>query len=144
MDEEKKVIEFALDFIMEFLKCDSGTYFSVNENKKILTFDIVKGPSKDVITGVSFKYEGIAGWCAENKRNIIVRDVSKNPEFTYKVDYATGYKTRSIIAVSLTNKDKIKGVFEFINPLEKNFFDNEDLELIELIVNIISLKINWN
>ena len=141
---EREMLDFTLSFIMSLINCESATYFSVNDKKGVLTFEIVKGVCQDVLEGVSFKYEGVCGWCAKHKKNMIVKDTSKNPEFTKKLDYATKYNTRSIVCVVLVNKDKLKGVFEFVNPIEKDFFDNDDLNIAELFVNILSLKIDWD
>jgi|YNPMSStandDraft_1061717.scaffolds.fasta_scaffold00403_7 GAF domain-containing protein len=142
--EEREIIEFTLDYVMEILKSESATYFSANDNKKILTFEIVRGPNNDILLGVSFSYEGVVGWCARHKKNIIVKNVDENPEFTKKVDYVTKNKTKSIISLVLINGEKLKGVFEFINSKDKDFFTDEDFKIAETLVNISSLKIGWN
>lgn len=141
INDEKEIITRFLDYGISVLNCDSGTFFTVNEAKKTITFDIVRGKNSEELSGISFGYTGIVGWCAQTKKDILVKDTSNNPVFTKKVDYATKYLTKSVIALNIGYSNDIFGIIEFINPKDKESFDDNDFELIKLISNSVSYKI---
>jgi sigma-B regulation protein RsbU (phosphoserine phosphatase) len=60
--------------------------------------------------------EGIAGWVAEKKEPLVIEDVSKDGRFYQGADRATGFTTRSMIAVPLMGRSGLIGVAEIINP----------------------------
>ncbi|MEF3279397.1 MAG: GAF domain-containing protein [Elusimicrobiota bacterium] len=141
LNNEREIVTKFLDYGINVLQCESGSFFAVNENKKTLTFDIVRGASSEELSGISFKYTGIVGWCAQTKKDILVKDVNNNPVFTKKIDYATQYKTKSVIAITIGYGRDLFGIVEFINPKNKNFFDETDFDLIKLISYCVSHKI---
>ncbi|MFA6434421.1 MAG: GAF domain-containing protein [Elusimicrobiales bacterium] len=113
--------------------CHAATYFEADEAKRTLTFRKSIGPVGADLTGVSFGYQGIAGWCAENRKPILVNDAETDPRFTGKVDHSTRFKTKSVLAVPAVSGGKLLGVVEFLNPAEGAFLA-ADLELAAMIV----------
>jgi len=101
--------------------CEAATYFEAEEKQKTLTFKQSIGPVGGDIVGVSFGYQGIAGWCAENRKSILVDDVARDTRFTKKVDHITGFSTKSVIAVPALASGRLLGVVEFINALAGSF-----------------------
>lgn len=139
-DEKSTVVKF-LDHGIRLLNCESGTFFTVNETKRTITFDVVRGEKSEDLTGVSFGYTGIVGWSAEMKKDLLVRDVMSNPEFSKKVDYATKYVTRSVISIIIGYGRDILGIVEFVNPVSKKFFDDDDFNLIKILAYPVSYKV---
>ncbi len=123
---EIEIWSYALNTVSKAIRAQSATYFSADEERKFLTFETVIGPKSEELKGISFSYEGAAGWCAGQKKAVLIKDVSNNPLFTVKVDYASGYKTKSIIALPCFCASKLSGVAEFINPAEKDSFEEKD------------------
>ncbi len=75
------------------LKLQSGYAFEQNDQRRIIKIGA-----------------GIAGQCAENGKEIIIKDVS--PE-NISISYATGeMKPRNIIAIPLSQSNKVNGVIE--------------------------------
>jgi sigma-B regulation protein RsbU (phosphoserine phosphatase) len=85
--------------------------------------------------------EGIAGWVAQSGQPLIVPDVSKDTRFYSGSDEATGFKTRSILAVPLKVKDRIIGVAEVLNPLHDKSFTEDDLDLFSTFSRQVALAI---
>ena len=119
------------------LGCDAATYFETEETQKTLTFKQSLGPVGDDIIGVSFGYQGIAGWCAENRKPILVGDTETDPRFTRKVDHMTGFKTRNVLAVPAVSGGKLLGVVEFINSAA-GVFTEQDLQMVAMITNCVA------
>ena len=57
-------------------------------------------------------------------------------------DQATGYETRSLMAVPLINKDRLIGVAEVLNPLRKAAFDQNDLDLFQAFCSQVAVALD--
>ncbi|HOW90401.1 MAG TPA: GAF domain-containing protein [Elusimicrobiales bacterium] len=108
---------------------EAATYFEAEEKQKTLTFRRSMGPVGSDIVGMSFGYQGIAGWCAENRKPILVADAGSDPRFTKKVDMLSGFVTKSVMAVPALAGGRLLGVAEFINRAAGGAFGEEDLRL---------------
>jgi HD-GYP domain-containing protein (c-di-GMP phosphodiesterase class II) len=73
---------------------------------------------------------GIAGAVATAGRPLRIADAHADPRFDAEVDRATGYRTRSILAVPMWNtRGEVVGVLEALNRKDGEFTD-EDQELL--------------
>ena len=75
--------------------------------------------------------QGIAGWVLENKTSALVKDAYADPRFYQGVDKKTGFRTRSILCVPLSRNQHEIGVLQVLNPVEKESFDENDVEAFE-------------
>ncbi len=94
-----------------------------------LYFEAVTGSKSEEIKRLVVPPDSLAGWVAREGRPQIVNDVSRDKRFFAKSYETTGFHTRSMIAVPLKLKDKIIGVLEAINRLDRSPFVEEDIEL---------------
>lgn len=131
--DEKEIISFYLAYIKNILNCDGATFFTYNPKKKILTFEIVEGKLKEELEGISFPLSGIAGWVFENRKDILVKKTSESPFFTNKIDRVTEYKTKSVICILLEWDDEVYGACEFLNPVLKDEFDEDDFKKAQIL-----------
>jgi sigma-B regulation protein RsbU (phosphoserine phosphatase) len=81
--------------------------------------------------------QGIAGWVAENKRPLVIDDVSKDSRFFGGADRLTGFTTKKLIAVPLIGRGGLIGVAEIINPGRKDY----DMEMFELLCKQFAISI---
>ncbi|OGS50474.1 MAG: hypothetical protein A3J79_11145 [Elusimicrobia bacterium RIFOXYB2_FULL_62_6] len=125
LQSEDEIWEYLIRKAAAAVGCHAATIFEVDEAKKMLSFKKSLGPVGSELEGVSFGYQGIVGWCAENKRAILVNDTENDPRFTKKVDYGTGFKTKNIIAVPALFGGKLLAVVEFINSVNGKFTEEE-------------------
>ena len=117
-----------------------STYFESDNRKKTLLVKSSIGPVAADIKGVCFGYEGIVGWCAESKKTVLVNDVEKDGRFSKKMDFGSGFKTNSILAVPCIVNGELLGVVEFINCLNGEFSE-EDLAVADILVSFTSQKV---
>ncbi len=129
---EDELWDYLIKKASSVIGCQAATYLEADEAKRTLTFKQCIGPVSANLMGVSFGYQGIAGWCAETRKPILVNDVEADLRFTNKVDYGTGFKTRDILAVPAVAGGKLLGVVEFIN-CSQGTFSAQDLELASII-----------
>jgi len=73
---------------------------------------------------------GIAGAVAQSGRTVRLADAYADPRFNPQVDHATGYRTRSILCVPMTNTHgEVVGVIQALNRRD-GAFGAEDEELL--------------
>lgn len=73
----------------------------------------------------------IAGWVLEHRKSALVADAYADPRFYKEADRRTGFRTRSILCVPLVRNQKEIGVLQVLNPMEKEAFDEIDMEALE-------------
>ena len=107
-----------------------------------LKFIHATGQGADVIRGMRLeKGQGVAGWVAEQGIPILIEDARNDPRFHPGVDKATGFVTRSIIAVPLLTRGKVYGVVELINKLDESPFTDRDLLVLRTIADFGAIAI---
>ena len=85
--------------------------------------------------------EGIAGWVAENREPVIIKDAQKDPRFSKRADKKTGFSTRTMLCVPLIHRHDLLGVLNVLNSMEKPFFEEQDLGLLESFADLAAVAI---
>jgi PAS domain S-box-containing protein len=76
--------------------------------------------------------QGIAGWAAQNKKSVLVSQVSNDARFSAEIDAQIDFHTHSLLAVPLQVRNTVIGVLEVVNKLDGNF-NADDQALIETL-----------
>lgn len=76
--------------------------------------------------------EGIAGAAARSRRSVNVADVQSDLRFYPKADSLSTFKTHSILAVPMVDKDNLMGVVEVLNKVGGGGFSQTDQYVMEL------------
>lgn len=84
------------------------------------------------------KGRGVAGAVFENKDSINIKDPKNDPRHYGKVDEKTGFQTRAMVTVPLLSGDQCLGVVQVLNPIGRDFFDDDDLNLFEGFAGLIA------
>jgi len=119
-------LERVLTTVMEetalVLKTEAGSLLLLDEESSELVFKAAVGPRSEEMKGLRLPLgRGIAGWVAREGQPLLVPDVREDPRFYSGIDEATGFVTRSVLAVPLKVKGKVIGVIEAVNKTEGNF-----------------------
>lgn len=119
-------LEQVLTTVMEetalVLKTEAGSILLLDEESSELVFEAAVGPRSEKMKGLRFPLgQGIAGWVAREGQPLLVPDVGEDPRFYSDIDGATGFVTRSVLAVPLKVKGKVIGVIEAVNKTEGDF-----------------------
>lgn len=143
--EIDEVLDRIMDIILKVMQTDAGTLMLIDELEKCLIFKITKGEKADAIKGYKLKLgEGIAGWVAQTGKPAMIPDVSKEPRFKPEIDEEIKYKTYNILCMPMKVKDRIIGVVEVINKLDKEPFSMDDSDLLTALANQSALVIENN
>jgi putative methionine-R-sulfoxide reductase with GAF domain len=120
------------------MRCETSTVYLVDDQTNELYFHIVSG---DPNVGAKLQEirlpmgTGLAGWCAQNNKPVIVPDTEKDPRFFKGADKKSGFVTRSMICVPMRLKDKVVGVLQVLNRTGDIPFNDHDLETLENVAN---------
>jgi len=126
-----RLLNIMADYAKDLLQADRCSIFLYDEDKDELWTQVAHGISQIRIPST----RGIVGYAALSKEIQVVVDAYNDFRFHKDVDIATGYHTKTIIAVPLINaQEEVIGVFQALNKKD-GLFTRLDVELLLLISN---------
>ena len=121
---------------------NDGSLLLQDEATGELVFVVVRGQARTQLTGYRLpRGQGIAGWVAENKKPILVRDARQDPRFSSQVDEGFDFQTTSLACVPLVDRNRVLGVIEAVNKTKEREFTPEDHDLLKLVAQLATLAI---
>jgi len=137
-----------LDLTKEVMNAEAASLMLYNPKLNKLEFasikDDVAGDGVQDILKSSVKLsmgEGIAGWVAQNRESVIIKDAQMDPRFSKRADKKTGFSTRTMLCVPLIHRQELLGVLNVLNSKDKPFFAEEDLGLLESFADLAAVAI---
>ncbi|MBI5804499.1 diguanylate cyclase [candidate division TA06 bacterium] len=138
----KEVLDIVMSKIKDLIKAEAWSILMLDEASQELVFEVALGEKGDQIREMRLALgQGVAGWVAQHGEPVIVPDVSNDQRFFKGLDNKTGFKTRSIIATPLISRGRLIGVFEIINKLGPEPFNQKDLELLQTLTDHAAIAI---
>jgi adenylate cyclase len=115
----------------EALHCDSGSFFVFDHETEELWSMAARGMEvKEIRLPMR---AGLAGAVACEGEVVNVADAYHDARFNPEFDYKIGYRTRSVLCVSVHDREgRVIGVTQAINKLQ-GVFDAEDVDLLRAI-----------
>ena len=119
-----------VDAATSLLDCERATVFLYDEPRDELCSRIATGIDDSPISEIRFPASrGIAGDVAKTGRLVNLPDAYADPRFNQDFDRASGFRTRSMLAVRLTDHDDAAvGVLQLLNK-RGGAFDRRDEEI---------------
>jgi len=116
----------------------------VNEEAEALEFKVAFGPSDQNLVGKMFPYDqGIAGYVFMTGNPIATSNVHEDKRFNQDFAKSTGYVPQSILATPLLSTDeRVIGVMEVLDKLDKSTFDMQDMELMGIFAQQAAMAID--
>ncbi|NDH86171.1 GAF domain-containing protein [bacterium] len=84
------------------------------------------------------KGQGIVGTAMAEKKTIRVDEVEKDARFYSKADEKTGWKTKALLAAPLVDGEECVGVIEFLNPIGRPTFTDQDEQMVEYFAGLVA------
>ena len=126
-----KLFDTILQQVQEVMDVENCSLMAYNPTKKVLTLDAAIGLPSNMVGKIEVKAgEGIAGWVAQNRKPVLLKDISKDDRFSKKQG-RLDYKTRSVLSVPiLLHDDRLLGVLNVNNKRNGDAFLEDDLNLL--------------
>jgi len=137
-----KLLEMIVDGAREFTHADAGTLYIVDEENKVLNFEIIQNDTLNIRIGgansgkvelpaVPLEVDGqpnrsnVSSFCAITGEIVNIPDVYETKEFDFtgprKYDEQTGYRSQSMLVIPLKNHENdIIGVLQLLNAKDSD------------------------
>lgn len=139
------LLDRAMDLVTEIAPSEAGSLLLLSPSRATLRFSVVKGSATPKLENSELPVgQGIAGWVAKTGIPLIVNDVEHEPKWKREIADKIGYSTRNILCAPLKNRSEVIGVIELVNKLRGEDYDDDDLEIIELLGGHLSTLIENN
>ena len=128
--------------MMDYMDAEAASIFLLENNDTDLVCRACAGPIK--LIGLRLDADqGIVGRTVQDNQPQMVRDVSKDPNFTAQVDEQTGFTTRSILCAPLAVKNHKIGAIELVNKkTEDGLFAVNDEYILTALASSAALSIH--
>ncbi|MDP6182385.1 MAG: SpoIIE family protein phosphatase [Gammaproteobacteria bacterium] len=138
----EETLQNAIDQIIVYLNAEAASIFLLEDDDSALICRKCAGPVD--VTGLRLlPDQGIVGETVSQNAAQIVRDVSKNENFSAVVDEDTGFITRSIMCAPLTVRGRCIGALELINKRSGDrLFAASDMHLATAVASAAALAIH--
>ncbi len=119
-----------MESVKSVFKTESCSILLVDKVRNDLYFHLIAGEKEEEISKIRVPMgKGIAGTVAISREPMIIND-AQNDDRVYKVvDKSSGFVTRNILAAPLVAGDETVGVIEAINTIDRNNFNETDINL---------------
>lgn len=126
-----KILSILLELAVKNLKASRGTIYLLDQNKKELWSQVLKGDKRIEIRLPLGK--GIAGTVAKTGKTINLKDVYKDKRFHKGVDEESGFISKTMLCAPMKDKcGNIIGVFQILNKRKGWFTKNDEQFLTSL------------
>ncbi len=138
----EETLQNALERFLEYLHAEADSIFLLENDDTELVCRGCAGPVD--ITGLRLPADaGIVGKTVTSRSCQIVKDVSKDPNFSQNVDEGTGFITRSILCAPLMVNERCIGCLELINKKTGDgLFEERDKHLMMALAAAAALAIH--
>ncbi len=132
----------ALSSIASHVGAEAGSLWILDEEANELACMACVGPNP--ITGMKLPAtEGIVGKSVRENVCQTIFDVSQSPDFSQKMDDASGLVTRSILCAPMSFSDQVVGALELINKRTSDgHFSEADAEVLQVLASSAGLAIS--
>lgn len=111
--------------VCRVLDADRCSVFIIDQSKSELWTTIALGMEEKTLRLPLG--QGVSGLVAKTGKTINLKDAYKDPRFKEDLDRINNYKTRSVLAIPLKNREgQVSGVFEVVNKIRGTFTEEDE------------------
>ncbi len=125
-----ELLSAIIEVVTPLLNAETSSLLLLDRETNELTFEVATGDSGEAVRELRVPADqGIVGWVLQHNDVALVADVATDQRFYRQIDTASGFQTRSVLAVPLAIRDEPIGVLEVINKRDPAGFSARDQEL---------------
>jgi putative nucleotidyltransferase with HDIG domain len=141
-DKEERIITYLMRTVHNALNASAVSLLLVDNLTQDLYFMFATGPTNQQLNRLNCgRFSDVAGWVLQKCKPIVVNNPGKNADFYSRMDNATGFKTKVVVAVPMVFEGKVKGVIEALNKQDDTNFTQADLNTLIDIMNMAAITI---
>ena len=146
IDEKTNVLRL-LDKVLQLslisINSENGSLLVVDEETKELVFVVVHGMVRESLHGHRIPAgEGVAGWVAETGESVVLDNARQDPRFSFAVDQAFDFYTRSLICVPIVYNERVLGVIQALNKMGDESFEQADIALLGVVAQMAAVAMH--
>lgn len=116
-----------VDTIASAVGVEAATYYDYQPKKRHIVPRVAIGPNAKELCGTPVDIRtGLCGWVAMYAEPLIVHEAYKDKRFLREVDEVTGFKTRNVLCIPISDRGELIGVLQLLNR-KAGTFDARDL-----------------
>ncbi|MFZ5450377.1 MAG: diguanylate cyclase [Thermodesulfobacteriota bacterium] len=139
----ESLLTAVLERIKALIPARNWSLLLVDRQTQELYFAVVVGVDPESLKGLRLQPgEGVAGAVVTGGKPICIQDVSQDHRFSSRADLATGFDTRSIIALPLLVRGEVIGVFEVVNVEDEKYFREKYLPLLAILADYVAIAVD--
>ncbi len=132
-----------LERLQLLLPARNWSLLLVDPPTRELYFAVTVGVEPESVKSIRLNLgEGIAGIVAQTGQPIFSSDADQDPRFSARVDAATGFDTRSIIALPLVVRGEVIGVIEVVNVEDEKYFLEKYLPHLSILADYVAIAVD--
>jgi len=141
--EIEEVFENILYQMVHVVGAEAGTLWVLNKEQEEIKVVAAYGPSASSILNVKMKKdEGIVGKVILTGEPQLIENVADDPNWSNRMDTASGFVTKSMITVPLMVKGNVLGALQLLNKKQLAFFSEQDITLAVALANQSALALH--
>jgi signal transduction histidine kinase/putative methionine-R-sulfoxide reductase with GAF domain len=135
----EEILESVMERTTQLLNAERATLYILDDTGQQMWSKVMQG---DGVHTIELKVgEGIAGWVAQHRRTVNVKDAYKDPRFNPDVDKRSDFKTRSILCQPMVNsRQRLVGVVQVLNK-QDGYFTPGDEDLLSAIASQAAIAV---
>lgn len=138
----QKFLESILNQCLDILESDNGSILLTDRNNRDIVVRVARGKHKTPILGERIRLgEGISGLVAQQKKPLLVEDVTKEQEIKLRCRM-DNYRTNSFLSVPLVDNGKLLGVINITEKVNGKPFTIKELAFVSAITTCAANTIN--
>lgn len=137
----EEILKLIMDYVGKLYKPDNWSLLLVDEDRDELYFAVAVGLVSGKIEGKRLRMgEGIAGWTAQKRETVVIKDVYSDDRFAHQFDNETGFETESIVCIPMVSKNNTLGVIEIIN-VSPELIEEKGLQALDVLADFAAIAI---
>jgi signal transduction histidine kinase len=125
----------------ELTNTEAASIMLIDPSTGELRFEIASNIKPHEMEKIVVPMDSIAGWVVTHGEPRVINDVTKEPNWSKRVDDTIEFHTRSILAVPLRAHNKIIGVLEGINKVGGEQWDDDDSDTLTTLASQAAIAI---
>lgn len=139
----RMLLDRILRSALNSIGANDGSLLLLDKETEELVFVVVHGEARESLAGYRIPSgTGIAGWVAQHAKPAVVPDAQLDPRFSFEVDQALQFQTRSMVCVPIVYEGDVLGVIQALNKRHGEKFNKPALSLLGVVAQLAATAIN--